>query len=85
MTRGQSWIDWCLPVLESLNHWLSSAPVSWANSITMVLFLILLAILWSFPRAAIMQDAPDDSWWRDLRIWGTLLIFIQLAIYALFR
>lgn len=72
-------------MLDSLNNWLTTAPTEWANSITMVLFIVLLIIMWSFPRALILNDAPDTSWWRDLRIWGTLLIFVQLGIYALFR
>jgi len=59
--------------------------VGLANTLTMVLFFVLLALLWSFPRAFIMRDAPDQSRWRDLRIWGTLLIFVQLGIYAVFR
>jgi len=72
-------------VLESLNQWVTSLPTSLANIVTMVLFLLLLGILWSFPKALILKDAPDQSWWRDLRIWGTVLIFVQLGIYALFR
>jgi len=72
-------------VLESVNLWLSGLPTSWANTITMVLFGLLLLILWSFPRAFIMRDAPDQSRWRDIRIWATLLIFVQLGIYSIFR
>jgi len=51
----------------------------------MLLFGLLLLIIWSFPLKLILRDAPDQSRWRDIRIWGTLLIFIQLGIYAIFR
>lgn len=77
--------SWCLLVLESLNNWIQTLPIALANTITMVLFGVLLAVLWSFPKQHIMRGAPDQARWRDLRIWGTLLIFVQLAIYAVFR
>ena len=51
----------------------------------MLLFGILLVILWSFPFSTITRDAPDKRRWRDYRIWATLLVFIQLGIYAIFR
>ena len=72
-------------MIDRLDSWLTTAPVSWANSLTMALFMLLLVLLWSFPKAVIVRDAPDNRWWRDLRIWGTVLIFLQLTIYALFR
>ncbi len=77
--------SWYSAVLEALRLWLETLPLAWANSLTMVLFGLLLLMLWSFPRDMILRDAPDQRRWRDLRIWGTLLIFVQLAIYAVFR
>ena len=72
-------------MLESLNNWLTGLPIGWANTITMLLFGVLLLILWSFPLQFILRDAPDQKRWRDIRIWATLLIFVQLGIYAVFR
>jgi len=72
-------------VLESLNTWLTGLPTSWANTITMLLFGLLLLIVWSFPLKLILRDAPDQGRWRDIRIWATLLIFVQLGIYSVFR
>ncbi len=72
-------------MLESLNHWLSGLPTSWANTITMLLFGLLLIILWSFPRQIVLRGAPDQARWRDIRIWATVLIFVQLGIYTVFR
>ena len=74
-----------MPVLDSYYQWLSSLPTPWANTITMVMFVVLLTILWSFPKERIYGDAPDRAIWRDLRLWGTLLIALQLGIYTLFR
>ena len=72
-------------MLETLNSWITGLPMSWANTITMVLFGVLLLFVWSFPYRHIVRDAPDQNRWRDLRIWATLLIFVQLGIYAVFR
>jgi len=72
-------------VLESLNTWLTGLPTSWANTITMLLFGLLLLIVWSFPLKLILRDAPDQGRWRDIRIWATVLIFVQLGIYTVFR
>ena len=72
-------------MLESLNNWLTDLPTSWANTITMLLFGLLLIILWSFPRRFVLRGAPDQSRWRDIRIWATVLVFVQLGIYTVFR
>ena len=73
-------------MLEAFKSWLSSLPVAWANSLTMALFAVLLVLMWViFSRQQVFGDAPDQSWWRDLRIWGTLVIFVQLGIYSLFQ
>jgi len=31
-----------------------------------------------------MHDAPDQSRWRDVRLWALALVVVQLGIYALF-
>ncbi len=80
-----NWTRWYSIVLDSLNNWVSGLPIGLANTITMLLFGILLVILWSFPFSTITRDAPDKRRWRDYRIWATLLVFIQLGIYAIFR
>ena len=65
-------------------EWLASLPVWWANVITVVLFLIIAAACFLVPRSIFMNDAPDQSHWRDIRWWALALIAVQLGIYALF-
>ena len=68
-----------------MSAWLQSLPVAWAAPVSMLAFVALLILLWCFPARHIYGDAPDRARWRDLRIWGTALILIQLGIYWLFR
>jgi len=59
-------------------------PLWWASAATVLIFLLLLGVIWSLKRDKILEGAVDQHSWRDLRIWATLLILIQLLIYYLF-
>lgn len=39
---------------------------------------------WRRPKAFIMHDAPDTNRWRDLRIWATVCLGIQIILYFIF-
>jgi len=65
-------------------EWLQSAPVWWANAITQVLFVLIAIACFAVPRQVFMHDAPDQSRWRDVRLWALALVVVQLGIYALF-
>ena len=56
----------------------------WAGVISMVLFVFLGVLVWRVPRDRIYRQAPSQAPWRDLRLWATLIIIIQLTIYTLF-
>ena len=59
-------------------------PVAWANYISIGGFLFLGVIVWAIPRSLIFTEASDQSSWRDIRIWATVLIGIQLVLYLVF-
>ena len=59
-------------------------PVAWANYISIAGFLFLGVLVWSIPRRLIFMDAKDEAPWRDIRIWATVLIIIQLILYLVF-
>ncbi|MEE2785207.1 MAG: hypothetical protein VYE04_17715 [Pseudomonadota bacterium] len=59
-------------------------PVAWANYISIAGFLLLGIIVWAIPRALIFAEASDKASWRDIRIWATVLIGIQLSLYLIF-
>ncbi len=65
-------------------EWLQSAPVWWANGITLVLFVAIAIGVFAVPKYVFMVDAPDQSRWRDVRFWALTLVAVQLCIYAIF-
>ncbi len=72
---------WCIDVSD----WIANAPTSWANGITVVLFIAIAAACFLLPRRKVVADAPTARGWRDLRWWAVALITIQLGIYLVFR
>ena len=63
---------------------LSTLPVAWANYLSIFGFLVLGALVWLIPKKIIFTEAPDQSRWRDMRLWASVLIAMQLALYTLF-
>jgi len=59
-------------------------PLWSAKAGATVVFLIVLIITWSLPKRFILEGVSEPKRWMDLRIWATLLILMQLAIYAVF-
>ena len=59
-------------------------PVSWANYISIALFLALGAGVWSIPKSAVVPEEYEGESWRDLRVWATGLIVFQIVLYAYF-
>lgn len=64
---------------------LANLPLEWANYISIIGFLFLFALVWLIPKKAVYEDAPNQSRWRDIRLWATILIAFQLLIYAVFN
>ena len=64
---------------------LTTLPLEWANYISIIGFLCLFVLVWLIPKQAVYEDAPNQSRWRDIRLWATLLIAIQLFLYAVFN
>ena len=65
-------------------EWIYSAPVWWGNLTTQILFVLIAIAVFAVPKRVFMADAPDQSRWRDIRIWAVLLVLAQLGIYTLF-
>ena len=63
---------------------LETLPVAWANYLSIAGFLFLGLVVWRIPRRLIYQGAADNARWRDIRIWATVLIFVQLILYVTF-
>ena len=64
---------------------LTNLPLEWANYLSIIAFLCLFVLVWLIPQHAVYEDAPDQSRWRDIRLWATILIAVQLLLYAVFN
>ncbi len=62
----------------------ASLPVAWANYLSIAGFGFLLILVWLIPKRAILTDAASPSRWRDIRVWATGLIVLQITLYLTF-
>ncbi len=61
--------------------WLARIPLYWGVVMGTVGFAGMIFWVWKRPRAFIFTGAPDNRSWRDLRIWATILLVLQIIIY----
>jgi len=64
---------------------IANLPLAWANYLSILIFLCIFVLVWSIPKKVVFEDAPDQSRWRDIRVWATVLVAVQLFIYAVFN
>ncbi|MBK8399423.1 MAG: hypothetical protein IPL26_29795 [Leptospiraceae bacterium] len=57
-------------------------PDSFAKPSAGILFLGLLIVVWTLPVSRIYEEKP--TFWKDLRIWSSILLILQFFIYAIF-
>lgn len=65
-------------------EWLTSIPLFWGKIISVFLFSIIFIWAWCRPKEYIFKGAPDQKWWRDLRIWTSIILGIQIILYLSF-
>ena len=66
---------------EPVANMLESMPVAWALPLSVLAFVVLLGVVWFVPRETVLRGAPDDAPWRDLRLWATVLVAVQIGVY----
>jgi hypothetical protein len=73
------------PPLKNIQHpidvWLGELPMSVAMVCCIGLFVVALIWVWCLKRDFIFRGAPGMEWWRDLRIWATLVVLPYIAVY----
>jgi len=65
-------------------EWLAGLPLYWGKVIAVVGYIGMIIWAWFRPRSFIFHGAPDNRKWRDLRIWASVLLGIQILIYLSF-
>ena len=63
---------------------LGDVPIFWAKIIAVITFSAGILWTWMRPKSYIFNNAPDKKNWRDLRIWITVIMIIQIAVYLYF-
>jgi len=64
-----------------MGDWLADLPLWWGKVIAVLFFLAIAVWTWRRPKSYILKGAPDNHGWRDLRVWATVLMVIQIFIY----
>jgi len=67
-----------------MSEWLAGIPLFWGKIVAVIFFVGMSVWAWFRPRKYIYEDSPDEKRWRDLRIWATVLLSIQVVLYAVF-
>lgn len=62
-------------------EWIHSLPLWTANALAMGLFGLILIVCWSLP-SAFVWSGSERVFYKDLRIWATVLTIIQVLIYC---
>lgn len=70
-------------IQEPIDNWLGTVPMSVAMACAIGLFVVALIWTWLIKRDFIFRGSPDQAWWRDLRIWATLVVIPYIAVYLL--
>jgi hypothetical protein len=67
-----------------MGDWLAELPLMWGKVIAVVAFIGIAIWAWARPKSFIYHGAPDSARWRDLRVWATVLMVVQIVIYLSF-
>jgi len=67
-----------------MNDWLASLPLYWGKVVAVIAFVGIGLWAWRRPRAFIYHGAPDNKGWRDLRVWASILMAVQILVYLSF-
>jgi len=67
-----------------MEEWLKNIPLFWGKIIAIIFFVAMVIWAWFRPKSFIFKDAPDSRRWRDLRIWATIFLGVQIIFYLIF-
>ncbi len=65
-------------------EWLKELPMAVPKGMAVLIFAGGIIWSWLRPKSFIYEDAPDGKLWRDLRIWISIVMVCQIAIYLYF-
>ena len=81
----KAWIEslasWLKSLHEPVDQWLGQLPMSVAVACAMALFVVAMVWVWTLRKEFVFRGAPDRQWWRDLRVWATIVLLPYMAVY----
>lgn len=66
---------------EPLDAWLGNLPMWVAMACAIGLYVVAVIWVWGLRREFVFRGATDNRWWRDLRIWATIVVIPYVAVY----
>ncbi len=66
-------------------EWLSGVSTMWGVGITLAVYLALTVWTLTRSKVSILQGAPDQARWRDLRLWIVPVLIVQMWLYWMLR
>ena len=76
-------------VLGPVDHLLQALPLASARWFALALLVVPVLVVALSPRASALRGAPGSSsasggpWYRDLRLWATLISLPYILVYLL--
>jgi len=67
-----------------MNELFGNVPLFWAKVIAVSTFSGGILWTWIRPKSFIFKESSDNKSWRDLRIWITIVMIIQIIVYLYF-
>ncbi|MBD3377556.1 hypothetical protein GF406_21185 [candidate division KSB1 bacterium] len=64
--------------------WISHLSQGWARFMVIIPFLIAWIFAMLLPKDYIYLGADDQKPWRNLKLWVTGIVFLQIGIYLIF-
>jgi hypothetical protein len=52
--------------------------------LVILIFACLVYLALRLPREYIFIGAPNRKWWRDVRIWVVVVVFLEVLMYLFF-
>lgn len=65
-------------------NWIADLPLGWAKFIVILAFVAPWIFAMTLKQTYLYQGASDTARWRNLKVWVTVIVVIQIAIYLYF-
>ncbi len=71
-------------LVQSIFTFVHGLPLWSAKLFALAIFAAAIALVWLLPKAYVYAEGEVLPWQKDLRIWASLLLLVQLGLYWIF-